>query len=117
MGNAIQTTTPYNCPLCDLQVEYHEWASDLSFTINLICRRCGRFRISEEACEKLAREKKNRYLLSAACRAFQATKEAPLILTTNIEALTQNVPRLTVPEQLDRLLNLLAQNSNEPGAL
>jgi hypothetical protein len=113
----MQTTTQYNCPLCDLPAEFHEWASDLSFTINVICRRCGRFRISEEAREDLARDAKNKYLLTAACRALQQSKEVPLILTTNIAALVKNVPRLTVSEQLDKLLDLLAQNTSEPGAL
>jgi len=73
---------------------------------------CGNFLISYEAIEVLTRE--NKYLLSAVCRNWTGNP-IPTILTDNINSLIKQAPRLGIAEQMDALLDLVAQKTAKLG--
>lgn len=114
MSTSLPLTTVL-CPLCDQPVDHHSWATDLSFMVNVICKRCGRFSISEEAQDFLNRKKEGRHLLSYVCRTWEE-EGIPKILTTTMPLFLRKAPRLSVTEQLDRLLQEVAKTSNELGS-
>jgi len=112
MGSSGNATPPI-CPLCKQPPEILRRATDGSVTLQVSCERCGRFSISDQALADLTSE--NRYLLSAASRLWTGERR-PLILTTNIRELVEQVPKFTVSDQLDALLQLVADRSPELGS-
>ena len=100
------------CPLCDQELRYTGWALASGTSANVQCERCGHFTISFTASEYIQTEeiKPNRYLLSAACRNWSGAG-SPQILTNTVKSLIQQVPRLSVPEMLDKFLLLLAKTT------
>jgi hypothetical protein len=104
------------CPLCDQETDYFRF--DQGRTANVMCKRCGQFGISWEASDALSltsQYKDQRYLLSATCRLWSESSP-PRILTNNLQSLIQKAPRLTVVEQLDELLTLMAKSSPQLGS-
>lgn len=96
------------CPLCGYSGAVAERTDLGNRTILIDCSRCKRFEIGFDAIEVLPVDKT--YLLCAVCRNW-LNKTHPKILTTNIEDLLQQAPRLGIAEQMDGLLALLAQKT------
>jgi hypothetical protein len=71
------------------------------------CKRCGSFNV---LIDQAIIKEEEKYLLSAACRMWTGT-EFPILGRDTIPALIQRVPRLSVPEKLDLLLELAAQKT------
>ena len=103
-----EVLTEKKCPLCEFGGAVTE-REPQTLNAYVDCGRCGRYRISEEAIETLAGYK-DRYLLSSVCRSWPE-RDIPLILTSNIEALAKQASRLGVADQMDALLNLMAQKT------
>jgi nucleoside 2-deoxyribosyltransferase len=58
----------------------------------------------------------DKYLLSYVCRTWPDGEAPPVILNSNVQALLRRAPRLAVPEKRDRLLELMAQETEIAGA-
>jgi hypothetical protein len=82
------------------------------FDILYGCKCCGRFILHEGT----HLEKDQTYLLSAACRRWTNGERPPLISDLNIPWLLSGVPRFTVAEQMDELLQLVARKTVRIGA-
>jgi hypothetical protein len=100
------------CPLCELPAEELEVARDHSRTLDVSCQRCGMFNISDQVIEVLPAGKK--HLLSAVCRTWAGRKPL-LIRTDTIEGLIKQAPHLSIADQMDSLLEMLARKTQKIG--
>jgi hypothetical protein len=82
------------CQLCGLPAAHLGMAGDASFTFEIDCERCGKYRISHQAVEVLPADKK--YLLSYICRTW-SERDPPKILTVlRCDGGEQSLPESTV---------------------
>lgn len=98
------------CPLCDKPLDQQK-GPDQYWDISYKCRRCGIFKVHTDT--PLEPDKK--YLLSAVCR-MRSGSSVPTIRSGNVESLVSQLPRLTVAEKLDQLLELIGRNTPKIGA-
>ncbi len=101
------------CPLCDGPTTYYE---QTSFTFNVECARCGRFKVTLQAIKDVL-EFKPEYkpLLSAYCRRLPKGADLPTIKTDTIDQFIRTLPQYTPPEKLDNLLELVGRRTPAPG--
>jgi hypothetical protein len=102
------------CTLCGLPASHTRLAGDASFTFEIECERCGKYRISRQAIEILPADTK--YLLSYVCRTWSEA-DPPKILTGDIQKLILRAPLRTIPEKRDWLLELMARWTDMPGSV
>ena len=98
------------CPLCNQLAEGRDGPNQ-HFDILYVCKRCGRFILHQGT----FLEKGQTYLLSAACRRWTGD-EPPRVADVNIAWLLSSVPRFTVAEQMNELLQLIARKTLRIGA-
>ena len=105
------------CPVCLQSADAYTVDFD-SGTALVQCPRCGRFRITQRACEDsdhLTSGGQKRYLLSAAVRQQSARGNEVLLRTENIPAFIDGVqPPKTPLEGIDRLMIWLEQKGIGP---
>jgi hypothetical protein len=101
------------CPLCEQPPTSKELPRDQSRKFVVNCPRCGNFIITFEAAEVLPAEK---YLLSHVCRTWSGDG-VPEIRTTNMAALIQRAPRLSILEKREKLLRVLAEQTVDVGTM
>jgi hypothetical protein len=97
------------CPLCDGVPEYLKRDASGRDILHVKCRRCGRFRITEQALIALRQEQEHKPGLSSVCRRASSEKSVVEILSTNIEQLLKSLPQYSPPEKLDNLLEQMAE--------
>ena len=94
------------CPLCEGPSDFLQ---EQDFIYLVGCSRCGRFKMTLEASQVLRPEDKP--LLSAYCRRQSESVAVPLIKRDTIRPFIDSLPKFTVPEKLDNMLELIAQMS------
>jgi hypothetical protein len=111
--SATPSTVP-SCPLCDQALKRANPASmQPDVTMRFTCDRCGEFKV---LIDKAIITKEQKHLLSAACRMWTGT-EIPTLGPETIPTLVQQVPKWSVSEKLDRLLELAAKETEGIGSL
>src|ERR1700684_2932659 len=88
------------CPLCEFPAQSVRRDREGRLTTYVECVRCNQFGITDQALEELEIRTKEKYLLSAVCRNW-LLEMSPTILTTNIDSLIRQAPKLGVSEKLD----------------
>jgi hypothetical protein len=97
------------CPLCGGPAAYDQHLGTTA-TTGYDCKRCRRFRISDQVIKRVLTPKPGyKPPLSAFCRRLPEGTEPPIITTDTVEQIIRDVPQYTPPEKLDTLLELLGK--------